>query len=78
MTKAAKIDDDVQIDPAEWAQSALFDALNANEREREILLEAWQRCAPNTSFNDFVRVHTLSATRIALQTADRLAVQYDS
>lgn len=52
-------------DPTEWERLNLCAALGMNDEQSNMLLDAWERNAPNASFQDFTRALVIGGAKLA-------------
>jgi len=67
MNARTYIDEQEQIDPDEWDQCALFNALGLDEQGQAQLVDAWKACAPNSRLNDFTKALVIGGAKLAVE-----------
>jgi len=67
MNQRANIDEQDTIDPEEWDQCSLFNALGLDQNEQTLLIDAWINKAPNASLNNFAKALVIGGSKLSQQ-----------
>ena len=65
MNAQTQIDEQAQIDPAEWAEKELFNALGLDEQGQAQLVDAWQSVAPDSTLPEFARALVIGGAKLS-------------